>query len=220
MTSLISAINIALAASPSRCVIKFGVYPNPVGLQVFDQTGASAMQRAFKDRKNSLGANFRGDPIYVGHPDDADWARENPGASLAAVGRIRDMQIGRDGLHLLTAYNDDGKRLVGTAAPAYVAFSPNWGMQPIVYQGGKAFRPVRLYSIGLTNKPNIPGTSIGLNTQEARYAGSSESPSAARISAISQAVRAKMNSANLSHHDAYRAVERARPDLFMSGISR
>lgn len=220
MNSLVSAVNIALADSQSRCVIKFGVYPNAVGLQVFDHAAASAMQCAFNDQKILRGDNFRGQPIYVGHPDDADWVRENPGVLAAAVGRIREMKIGSDGLHLLTAYNDDGMRLVGGAFPAYEAFSPNWGMLPTIYQGKKAFRPVVLNSIGLTNKPNIPGASIGLNTQEARSAGSSASPSAARISAISQAVRAKMNSMSLSHHDAYRAVECARPDLFMSGISR
>ncbi len=81
----------------------------------------------------------------------------------AAVGRIREIRADADGLKLKRALNEEGKRLTAGDAPAYTAFSPNWGMEPITYQGRKAFRPVYLFSVGLTNRPQIPGTYIGLN---------------------------------------------------------
>jgi hypothetical protein len=58
---------------------------------------------------------------------------------------------------------------VSGEAPAYAAQSPHWGMAAIEHKGRKAFRPLELNSIGLTNNPNIPGTQIGLN--EADEAG-------------------------------------------------
>ncbi len=163
MKFLISAINISIDTKTGCSVIKYGVYPNKVGLQVFDREAATAMTAAFNDKLNRMANAFRGDPIYEGHPDDAEWAKANPQVRAIAVGRIREMKPEADGLHLLCAYNEDGKKLVDGDAPAYEAFSPNWGMLPITYRGRAAFRPVELNSIGLTNKPNIPGSYIGLN---------------------------------------------------------
>lgn len=162
-TRLTEAINVSFDGKSEWSVIKYGVYPNKVGLQIFDREAAQKIHAAFNDKSNRLASVFRGEPIYVGHPDDPDWARANPGIRAQAVGRIRETKVEEDGLHLKPAYNDDGKRLVGGEAPAYEAFSPNWGMVPTTYQGRKAFRPVELYSIGLTNQPNIPGSYIGLN---------------------------------------------------------
>lgn len=161
-TRHVSAINVSVSAD-GWSVIKYGVYPNKVGLQVFDRAAADAIVSAFNSRSNQLANFFRGEPIYVGHPDDAEWAKANPLIRAEAVGRIREVKAEADGLHLRQAFNEEGKRLVGGDAPAYTSFSPNWGMLPITYQGRKAFRPVELYSNGLTNQPNIPGTFIGLN---------------------------------------------------------
>lgn len=158
----VSAINVAQGPA-GWSIIKYGIYPNRVGLQVFDREAAEAIFKTFNSRLSQFANAFRGEPIYVGHPDDPEWAKANPGIRAEAVGRIREMKVEADGLHLRTAYNVQGERLVKGEAPAYEAFSPNWGMLPITYQGRKAFRPVELYSIGLTNQPNIPGSFIGLN---------------------------------------------------------
>lgn len=163
LTRFATAINAAFDAKAEWVVLKYGVYPNAVGLQVFDKTAAERIHTAFNSKLNQLATAFRGEPIYPGHPDDEAWRRANPGARMEAVGRLRETKVGDDGLHLRFAYNDQGQRLVGGDAPAYTSYSPVWGMEPTTHQGRKAYRPVEIYSIGLTNSPQIPGTFIGLN---------------------------------------------------------
>lgn len=162
-SGFISAINVSFDPKAEWSLLRYGVYPNKVGLQIFDREAATAMVSAFNDRLNRLANAFRGLPAYVGHPDDPEWAAQNPGVRAEALGRIREMKASDEGLLFRVAYNDEGKRLVTGEAPAYEAYSPNWGMLPITYKGRKAFRPVELNSIGLTNQPNIPGSYIGLN---------------------------------------------------------
>ncbi len=159
----LSAINVALASKDGWTVLRFGVYPNSVGLQVFDRAAAEAIVTSANSLISRAADKFRGLPVYVGHPDDAEWARTHPGVRAEAVGRMPEFRVAEDGLHIRTAFNAEGQRLLSGDAPAYDSFSPNWGMIPTVHQGRKAFRPVELYSIGLTNQPNIPGTWIGLN---------------------------------------------------------
>lgn len=159
----VSAINVRYDPKAEWTLLKYGVYPNKVGLQVFDREAADAIVRTFNSKLDQLADGFRGLPFYVGHPDDPEWAKQNPTVKAEAVGRLRELQATDQGLRFRVAWNETGKRLVDGDAPAYDAYSPNWGMIPITYQGRKAFRPVELYSNGLTNQPNIPGTFIGLN---------------------------------------------------------
>lgn len=163
VSRIVTAVNAALAPKTEWTVVKYGVYPNPVGLQVLDRTAAERMVAAFNSKASRLANLFRGEPIYVGHPDDENWARQNPGVRAEAVGRIREIRAGEEGLELKLAYNELGERLVGGEAPAYTSFSPVWGMERTEHRGRKAFRPVELYSIGITNTPLIPGTFLGLN---------------------------------------------------------
>ena len=163
LARFVSAINVAADLSSEWLEVKYGVYPNAVGLQVLDRPAADAMVRAFNSIPNRAADLFRGLPGYIGHPDDLDWKKQNPGVRAEAIARIKEVQAGENELRLRVALNDEGKRLVSGDAAPYDSFSPNWGMVPITHQGRKAFRPVELFSIGLTNKPNIPGTFIGLN---------------------------------------------------------
>jgi len=158
-----SAINVAANPAAEWVEVKYGVYPNELGLQVLDRPAAEAMAKAFNSLPDRAADLFRGLPGYVGHPDDPAWKRANPGVRAEAIGRIKDVQAGENALRLRVALNDEGRRLVSGDAAPYDSFSPNWGMVPITHQGRKAFRPVELFSIGLTNQPNIPGTFIGLN---------------------------------------------------------
>jgi hypothetical protein len=160
---LVCACNVSFDPTQEWSTIRFGVYPNEVGLQVFDRPAAEAMVSAFNSTLNRLARAFRGLPGYIGHPDEPAWLARNPNARRDAVSRVKELRITDDGLQFRTAYNDDGKKLLTGEAPAFDAFSPRWGMAPIVYQSRKAFRPVELYSVGYTNHPNIPGSYIGLN---------------------------------------------------------
>ena len=162
-TTLVGACNVAFDPSQEWSLIRYGVYPNQVGLQVFDRAAAESMVSSFNSATTRLAQAFRGLPGYIGHPDDAAWLAKNPTARRAAVSRVKELRLTDEGLQFRAAYNDDGKKLLTGDAPAFDAFSPRWGMQPIVYQGRQAFRPVELYSVGYTNHPNIPGSYIGLN---------------------------------------------------------
>lgn len=163
LTRLIDACNIGFDAKAEWSTLKYGVYPNQVGLQVFDREAAQAMVDTFNSLGNRWADAFRGIPGYVGHADDPEWRRHNPGIPASAITRIREMRVGETGLEFRQTLNEDGKRLLTGDAPAYDSYSPRWGMIETTYKGRKAFRPVELYSIGYTNQPNIPGTFIGLN---------------------------------------------------------
>ena len=143
-------------------VAPYGEHRNKVGLQVFDRPGAEAMVKAFNSVETRLATMFRGLPIYEGHPDDPEWKRQNPGIRVAAVGRVKKLEARDDGLWAIPAWNETGERMVRGAAPAYTAQSPHWGMLPIGTRPN-AFRPVELWSLGLTNQPNITGTHLGIN---------------------------------------------------------
>lgn len=159
----IGALNEAVAPDQEWFrVAPFGEHPNRVGIQVLDRDAAEAMVGAFNSLVARAARNFRGLPIYVGHPDEPNWAKQNPTVRAEAVGRIRELQVRDDGLWAKHALNDDGKRLLSGEAAPYAFQSPHWGMVPVPKRA-KAFRPVELYSVGLTNQPNIPGTAIGVN---------------------------------------------------------
>lgn len=160
----VSAVNASPFDPASEWItLRYGVYPNVRGLQVFDRAGAEQMVQTFNSLLDRAADGFKGLPIYVGHPDDPEWAAANPGVPAAAVGRLKAMEAAPEGLRLKRALNDDGKRLLSGDAAPYDSYSPNWGMIPTTHKGRKAFQPVELYSIGLTNRPNIPRTYIGLN---------------------------------------------------------
>lgn len=178
LSPVVSAINEAAAATSRQIaafneaispteewvrIAPFGEWPNKVGLQVFDREAAEAMVKAFNSISSKAATLFRGMPIYVGHPDNLEWHKENPGIRAEAVGRLKQLDVRADGLYGRAALNDEGKRLLSGDAAPYEAHSPHWGLWPITHKGRKAFRPLELYSIGLTNNPNIPGTQIGLN---------------------------------------------------------
>jgi hypothetical protein len=140
----------------------YGEHANKVGVQVFDRAAADAMVKAFNSVETRLATMFRGLPIYEGHPDDPEWRRQNPSIKTAAVGRVKKLEAREDGAWAQVAWNERGEGLVRGPAPAYTAQSPHWGMLPIPSRK-KAFSPVELFSIGLTNQPNISGTHLGLN---------------------------------------------------------
>ncbi len=148
-------------------IAPYRAIPNEVGLQVFDRAGAEAMVTAFNSVAGKVSRLFRGIPAFVGHPDHPAWAKENPQIvakyGTEAYGRIKALEARDDGLYGKVIFNDDGKRLVSGEAAPFAFHSPRWSMLPATHQGQKAFRPVLLHSIGLTNNPNISGNAIGLN---------------------------------------------------------
>jgi hypothetical protein len=160
---VIGAINEAIGTADWVRIAPYGEWPNEVGLQVFDRAGAEKMIAAFNTVVEKAANLWRGLPIYEGHPDNAEWLKKNPGYKRLAVGRVKELQARDDGLWGRVAFNEQGNAIVRGDAPAYEAQSPHWGMAPITYRGKRAMHPEALYSLGLTNTPNIPGTQLGLN---------------------------------------------------------
>lgn len=169
LVGAVGAINEKIGSGDWVRVAPFGEFPNEVGLQVFDRAAADAIVGAFNTAASQAATLWRGLPIYEGHPDEPAWLKKNPGYKRIAVGRVKELQTRDDGLWSRVAFNDAGNPLVRGEAPAYEAQSPRWGMAPIDHKGRKAFRPLELYSLGLTNTPNIPGTQLGLNERDENF---------------------------------------------------
>lgn len=146
----------------------YGIYPvrQPDGRiiqQVVDREAAEAMANSFNSLVTKLATFFKGIPIYEGHADDAGWSRDNPGHKASAVGRIKKIEAGEDGIYVESVFNSRGVDLIGGDAPQYSGHSPHWRMVPIE---GKPdhMRPVLLWSDALTNDPNIVDNVIALNS--------------------------------------------------------
>lgn len=140
--------------------VPYGIYAHPRGTQVVDEKSALEMTRHFRQIWARVARGFRGLPVYIGHPDARGRTPEEQAALDKAYpdkdihGWIEVLEAGDDGLRLRLRWELSGEELVRQGKFAY--FSPHWGMLPILEQPGM-YRPVELYSLGLTNHPNIPG---------------------------------------------------------------
>ena len=140
-------------------VSPFGRFPHRVGMQVFDRQAANAIVTLFKSTKDKLARLFRGLPVYVGHPDLDPKAYPDH----RKYGSIQDLEVRDDGLWAKPKWSKAGKEIVNDEH--YDFQSLLWNMEPVPNEAG-AFRPVELISVGLTNRPNIPGKPVGANTAE------------------------------------------------------
>lgn len=200
MLTRVFAVNIAAnfsSAAEGTLTLKYGSYPNAAGVQIFDRASAEALVRSFN---TDLARQPAGLPIFQGHPDFPHWVKENPGVSMAALGRIKQLEATHEGLRIRYALNQGGI----AAAGSFSSYSPAWNMEPVRGSTPPAFRPIQLVSIGLTNRPNIPGT-------EFKTAGVN---SGNRVKTIAAAVEAKCRTTGLSHHDAFLSTKRSQPELF------
>jgi hypothetical protein len=145
---------------------RYGTYPQTVAgvgtiQQVVDREAADQIVENFR-KSAGLEVLFKGVPHYEGHPDDPSWLAQNPGHKSIAVGRIKSLEAGEDGIYATSVFNSYGVPLLSGSAPAYDGHSARWRMAPIPGKP-KQYRPVMLISDGLTNNPNIPGSRIALN---------------------------------------------------------
>ncbi len=146
---------------------RYGTYPQTVpGIgviqQVVDREAAEQIAANFR-QSAGLEVLFKGVPHYEGHPDDPSWLAQNPGHKAIAVGRIKNVEAGEDGIYVTSVFNTIGVPLLSGNAPAYDGHSPRWRLTAIPGKP-RHYRPVMLISDGLTNNPNIPGSRLALNT--------------------------------------------------------
>lgn len=136
-----------LAEGEWQRISAYGDFPNEVGLQRVRREDAEAMVSAFNSFRGRLGRMFRGLPIFAGHPD-ADPLRYK---DHRRYGKIEELDARDDGLYGRVAWNSLGRENLEEGYLLYP--SPRWYLK----KDGGHVRPDELISVGLTNRPNIPG---------------------------------------------------------------
>lgn len=166
-------------------LIKYGVWPNERGLQRFAREDAEKMVGYFKGTWNMIKRAFVGMPIFRGHPDLAEAVskerdREKDPAKRSRLtalvnefsrrwsdktvyGTVADMEAREEGLAIKPILTEEGAALVNERGLKW--FSPHWlGLPLPKTPGGPEHACVLMRSIGLTDNPNIAGTSL-VNSQ-------------------------------------------------------
>jgi hypothetical protein len=128
----------------------YGDWPNTQGLQRFQKQDAQAIVNEFNKATNVLKRTM-GLAWYIGHPDHPSFT--NRYQDTKAYGRIKDLEVGDDGLYGDVKFSGDGEQLI--ADEAFHGHSVNWFLKEDPKQKG-VWRPFRLKSVGFTNEPNIP----------------------------------------------------------------
>ncbi len=137
--------------------IGYGEWPHEEGLQRFGRAQAEEMVGYFKNTWNRIKRAVVGMPIFRGHPDLKAIANQYP--DKAVYGAIADMEARDDGLYIRPIISEAGAALVNEKGLKY--FSPHWLARKLPPENGKpVFAPVFMVSIGLTDRPNIGGTSL------------------------------------------------------------
>ncbi|MDR1890670.1 MAG: phage protease [Puniceicoccales bacterium] len=124
----------------------FGEYAHQKGTQLFDVQAAERIIDSFHSLRGRLMRRFQGLPIFIGHPDDPEFASKNS----KIYGRIENIKTDDDALWILVKWTDIGQELFKNGILRHL--SPRWLTVPT--KDGK-LSPKRLLSVGLTNHPNI-----------------------------------------------------------------
>ena len=132
-------------------------------IQVVDREAAETMAINFGSLRTKFATFFKGIPMYEGHPDDPEWRKNNPGHRMIALARLKSIEPADDGIYTTAVLNAKGIEKLDGEAPEYSGHSPNWRLSEIPGRPGH-FRPILLWSDGLTNMPNIMTNTIALNS--------------------------------------------------------
>jgi len=207
-------------------IVEYGDHPHSKGLQRLNYQVARRLEGNFHSLRGLLARRFGGLPVYVGHPDDPEYAGQPGHGDTRAHGWVMDLVARPDGLYAKLRWAQTGRELMEKASYKY--FSPRWVMRPA---GGGVFEPVRLISLGLTNTPNIRGDAIAATQGGAAEPSASVAANeailqrrprsmglgcrrAAGAGAISEAVRLRMMDTGEDFATAWAGVKRTRWDLF------
>lgn len=139
-------------------LVEYGDYTHPEGTQHVTYKAALEMQRKFRSLRSRLARKFGGIPIYIGHPDDQQFAHQTGHTDTRSYAWVQDLEARSDGLWILPKWSAIGKDILHNAFFKFL--SPRWEMK----REGPYLVPIRLVSVGLTNNPNIPGEAIANQT--------------------------------------------------------
>ncbi|MEM8549787.1 MAG: phage protease, partial [Verrucomicrobiota bacterium] len=144
---------------------RYGDWAHPAGRQRFDRQAGDKIASTFKSALSRFKRALFGSPlvpIYMGHPDDVRFAA-NGHDDNQRYAEIEDIESREDGLYIKPAWSEAGQALLASRGKLY--FSPRWGMRPVTEGGREYVRPFKLLSVGLTEKPNIPGSAANANPE-------------------------------------------------------
>ncbi|KAF0093439.1 MAG: hypothetical protein E1N59_2840 [Puniceicoccaceae bacterium 5H] len=137
-------------------VATYGDVPHSLGLQRITKASAETMVKAFKstgDRlKRAFGVGGHRPPVYIGHPDDAAFANQEGHEDTSPYGVVTGMEARDDGFYLKV---DWAEAWANVRERKKWRFSPRWAMRA-VSTAPRIFSPVKLLSLGLTDRPNLP----------------------------------------------------------------
>jgi hypothetical protein len=125
-----------------------------------DRDSADAMINYFNSLRGKFMRKFLGLPIYIGHPDDPEYGQLQ---NASIYGRIENLKVEGNALWILARWTNLGKKLFGGGFLCHL--SPRWMMRKI---RDKLFQPVRLISVGMTNRPNLCCSNDSLVDEDAK----------------------------------------------------
>lgn len=141
----------------------YGDHPHRRGLQRLTYAAAQKIVHRHRSLYGCLKRYFSGIPVFIGHPDDAQF-RGTPGhTDTRAYAWIHQLEAREDGLWVLPKWGPEGRRLLENAH--YKHFSARWKLLP---HSDGSFEPVELVSVGLTNNPNIWAPAIANEAEPAK----------------------------------------------------
>jgi hypothetical protein len=142
-------------------------------VQRFTQDQARKMKLRLQAKSVQEGSDFRGLPIFVGHPpaDAAKWPDER------RLGHVLEIDDNPQRARVRVALNDRGRK--NREEGYWVYPSPGWD-----YSGPEARRtgiilPDELHHIGMTNMPRMASAKPWTNVDDTAAAASSSQPAAA-----------------------------------------
>jgi hypothetical protein len=136
-------------------LVNYGEYAHRLGIQVVNREAAEAMAEKFSRLWSRLARKFRGVPVYIGHPDDADFRGQAGHGDTRAYGWVQQLDARSDGLWIRVRWSSAGIDLLENAH--YKFLSPRWEMEKLA---DNKLKPRSLLSVGLTNCPNLSVESI------------------------------------------------------------
>lgn len=125
----------------------WGIYAHELGRQNVSADTVKAMVTAFNEERSKRGDNWRGVPVYLGHPDHPSAPK---GTVKKKIGSIMALDVRDDGIYAQTAWNSAGRNNITEGEAPYP--SPVWKLS----DGPNGTKiPVRLLSVGMVPNPNI-----------------------------------------------------------------